>query len=172
MAGRYAAALIDSISDEKNLDAIKDDFNKIAFLIDEGSDFLNVMTHPLIKLNEKKDLIFELADKLSFNSMFKNFLLLLVDKERIKNISIIKDKFHNFYKEKKKLDDIEISAPVDLSEKEIKSIEDIFSKITGKQISSKFSKDESLIGGLKVKLGNTVYDGSIKNKLELLEAQV
>lgn len=165
LARRYAMAFIETIDDKAKLVAVKKDFDKINLIIDGVPQFLNIIQHPLIKVKEKKSIITELSEHCYFTDLFKSFLLFLVEKERIKYISSIKTQFILLYKSKMKEEEIEITSAFNLSNKEIRKIEDVFSKLTGNKITSSCNVDDSLIGGLKVKIANTVYDGSIKNKL-------
>ncbi len=166
---RYAGALF-SLGQEdgsfatygKELEEFKDFFLK-------NTDFGNAISNPIYKLEERKEVLKYVLGKSNFSNMVKNFLNLLLDKNRIGSIEAIADKYGMLTDEASNIAHAEIITARPLQDDALKKIVDSLKEMTSKDIKSDVKEDPELIGGIVVKIGDLVLDGSVKAQLEGLK---
>lgn len=166
---RYAAALY-SIGQEngsfatygKELEEFKDFFLK-------NRDFRNAISNPIYKLEERKNVLKYVLGKSTFSNLVKNFLNLLMDKNRIDFLEAIADKYAILTDEAANIVHAEIITARPLKDDTLQIIINSLEKMTSKDIKSEVKEDPELIGGILVKIGDLVLDGSVKAQLEGLK---
>jgi len=166
---RYAEAMVEIAYQKGELDLYQQELKEATDLFKGDQDFELLMTNPEIKIDKKKEIV-----KMLFGSSFKietiNFLLLLLEKGRIKNLPSICDEFYKKADEKRNTLNITIISAKDLEQSQIVKIKEKYKKqynATG--VNAFFEIDPDLIGGVKVKIGDKVVDGSIRGRLESLK---
>ena len=100
--------------------------------------------------------------------MVKNFVCLVVDIDRVDSLIAMCESYSGLLEEQANILHAEIKSAVALSEDQIKKIEDRFSGMMGQTVKAEASVDAALIGGVQVRIDDTVYDGSIANQLKQL----
>lgn len=166
---RYARALF-SLGKEDNsyatygkeLEEFKDFFLK-------NADFGNAISNSIYSLEERKNVLQFILGKSNFSNMVKNFLNLLLDKNRIGSIEAIADKYAMFTDEASNIAHAEIITARPLQDDTLKKVIDSLKAMTSKDIKSEVKEDPELIGGIVVKIGDLVLDGSVKAQLEGLK---
>jgi len=166
---RYAGALF-SIGQEdgsfatygKELEEFKD------FFIN-NADFGNAISNPIYKLEERKSVLTFVLGKSNFSILVKNFLNLLLDKNRIDSIEAIADKYAMLTDEASNIAHAEIITARPLQDETLQKVVDSLKEMTSKNIKSEVKEDPELIGGIVVKIGDLVLDGSVKAQLEGLK---
>ncbi len=166
---RYAGALF-SIGQEdgsfatygKELEEFKDFFIK-------NTDFGNAISNPIYKLEERKSVLTFVLGKSNFSNLVKNFLNLLLDKNRIDSIEAIADKYAMLTDEASNIAHAEIITARPLQDETLQKVVDSLKEMTSKNIKSEVKEDPELIGGIVVKIGDLVLDGSVKAQLEGLK---
>ena len=168
---RYARALLSIALDEKNVLAYKiamSELNDYFLRNEEISEYLK----SYFVLEEDK---YELIDKICSQFNLKNlssFIKLLIKKHRFNNFKYIEHEFNKLANEELNIHSGIVYSTIFLSKEEIASIEEAISKKEKQKVELVNKIDENLIGGVKVTLGDKVYDGSVKNKLEILKSQL
>ena len=168
-ANRYSLALYE-LASEKNL-LSKIELNSQAFLnlISKSKEFRNFIKDPTID----REILIQTMNKISENFgleiFFKNFLNFLVTKRRFFFIKQILDRFVEICSENRGELKAEISSAIELNKEEIEKITQELSDNFKSKIKLNYNYDKSLIGGLIVKVGSTMIDTSIKNKLQQIE---
>ncbi|MGD9157613.1 MAG: ATP synthase F1 subunit delta [Desulfobacteraceae bacterium] len=166
---RYAGALF-SLGQEdgsfatygKELEEFKDFFIK-------NADFGDAISNPIYKLEERKNVLEFVLGKSSFSNLVKNFLNLLLDKKRIDSIEAIADKYAVLTDEASNIAHAEIITARPLQDDTLQKVIDSLKAMTSKDIKSEVTEDPELIGGIVVKMGDLVLDGSVKAQLEGLK---
>jgi len=167
IARRYAKALIGIAQDKKELVRVGEDFQLIHNLTKESRDFQLFLKSPVIR-KEKKISIFEEMFGKRVHAVSLLFLGFLVEKGREAILPAIITQFFLVMDENLGIVSIDVCAAVDLSEHQQGEIETRFEKITRKKIRATYSIDKQLLGGFVVKVGDTMFDGSVKHQLRLL----
>lgn len=167
VARRYAAALFTQALDANTLDAVHADLGTVALAAEQVAPLRTIIHQPLITEERKKS-----ALKAAFGSKIGvqtlSFLNLLVDKRRIGLLPEIYTEFDRQAREHKNIALAEATSAVPLTVAEEKALQASLEKRTGKKIELKTAVDPSLMGGLMVRIGDTVWDGTVKSELERL----
>jgi F-type H+-transporting ATPase subunit delta len=132
----------------------------------ETDEVLNqAVTNPLYEASVRRNVLQTVIDKLDISSTMKSFLLLLFDKGRIGYISAIDDFYKKLADQLNGIGRASVISATDLSEETVERIRAALSKKTNLDIVLQVEKDPELIGGIVTKIGDLVWDGSIKTQL-------
>ena len=168
-AERYSLALFE-LSEENNLlSQIEDQSSSILNLIDQSEDFSNLIKDPTTSQEDLLKVINTISENNKFESLFKNFLCVLIQKRRFFFIERILKSFIEICSRKRGELKAELKSAKELSNEEIAKITEELTKNFSSKIKLNYKHDESLIGGLVVQVGSTMVDTSIKNKLQQIE---
>jgi F-type H+-transporting ATPase subunit delta len=163
----YARAFVDVVIDRK-LDAAKTlaDVQSIAVLVASSKELKEVWETPSIPPEQKKKLLDAIATKAGTSREVRNFIAVLIDKGRINFLDAIVKQFEQDLNQRLGFAIAEITSSRDLSDQERRSLESEIEKLTGKKVRANYAKDTSILGGAVVRIGSTIYDGSVKGQLE------
>ena len=168
----YGDALFSLALEENKLEEIWKEFGVMMETLSENPDFLPVLCHPEMTQEKKFSLLEEVyKDKLSKELM--GLLNVLVKKGRIGEISSIWDYFAEQVEEHLKIGNVTVTTPMPLSEEKKKEIEDkILATSEYETLCVDYQVDESLLGGIVIRIGNRVLDNSIRSKLDAMARQL
>jgi F-type H+-transporting ATPase subunit delta len=168
VAKRYAKALFLLAKEKNNVVAVEKDLKLVSNALQENAELMSFLTHPSVAQSSKLQLVQEVFAKNVQNEVF-DLLQLLCDRRRTDAFAEIT----KFYSKIASLDlgqvDAQIISPIKLSENDIIEIQKKFSGLLGKEVRVETHLNPSLIGGIQVRVGDTLYDGSIAGKLARLE---
>lgn len=171
IASRYAESLFDLAKEENKVDSYIKDIDLIFAIFNNDASFVPFFSHVLIEDAVKFDLI-DKCFKGQVNEYVCNFLKLLVRKRRMRYILEIIKAFRLLCNNYLGIEEGIIYTKFDLDNMQVHEIEDAISKKQNKKVFLKVVKDESLIGGIKIEIGNQVIDASIKNKVAMLKKEL
>lgn len=171
VAIRYAQALFEVAKERGTVDTVEENLELIKEVIDDNEDFKQLLLHPEVTANEKKEMLEEFFTK-AVNAEVLNLLKVLVDNHREDIISFIQLDYVDIANEYRGIADATVTSARPLSEDDQRKISDQFGRLLNKQLRLTTKIDESLVGGVIVKIGNRVYDGSIKGQLDRFKATV
>jgi len=164
VGGRYAEALYEIAGREKAVEAIEQELLAVDTVIRENRDLQKMLYHPRITPEDKKSLISELfSGKVSEVTM--EFLKLLVDRQREQFLSDIVSNYVNLANKARNITEAKVSSAVELTPDEMETMAEVLNKVTGKKVQTSYNVDPSLIGGVVVRIGDRVIDGSIRTRL-------
>ena len=171
-AQRYSLALYELSSEANCLNDIENHSSGILNLIDTSKDFNNLIKDPTENQENLIVVINKISETFKVNDLLKNFMIFLVKKRRFFYLEKILKSFIETYSEKRGEIKAEIRSAKELSSEEIKKItEDLVQNFSSK-MKLNYKYDQSLIGGLIVKIGSTMVDTSIKNKLQQIQKRM
>ena len=165
----YSRALYELADENKSLIHIEEQASSIVNLISKSEDFDQLIKDPTIKIEEQSKIINEISNKFNFNDLFKKFLNFIISKRRLFYLDKILNDFVAICSKMRGEISAELIAAKNLNENEINKIKDELVKTFGSNIKLRYKHDQSLIGGLIVKVGSLMIDSSIKNKLNQIE---
>lgn len=171
IARKYGQAIFELASEQDQLDQVARDIENLRELIKENDDFKNLLYHPRIDSKIKKRTFIKIVGD-EINELTRDFCQLLIDKRRIRFFVSIARDFELRTKEFKEILEVELVSAVELPEELQESIVARLEKIFAYQIELTARVDEDLIGGLQIKVGDKVIDGSIRNELEQLKKRL
>jgi F-type H+-transporting ATPase subunit delta len=173
VSSRYASAYADVILDRKiSPPQAVQELNSILGILNESAALRSVWENPAIPGDQKRALLDAIAAKLGLSRPTRNFLAVLIDHRRIQLFGeIVADVQHEIDR-RLGFAEAEITSARDLNENEKRTLERQIENMTGKKVRAQYQRDRQLIGGAVVRLGSTVYDGSVRGQLEKLKEQL
>ena len=171
IANRYAEALFQIGEEENKIDNLYNELKEVSSLMNTNKDLNNVMKSPLVSKKEKIQLIDTLFAGKVDNDL-KNFLKILIEKGRITSINAIGETYKELLNEKNNILEGYVISAVPMNDEKIKELETELSKKYNKNVTLENKVDESVLGGVLVRLGNTEIDGTIKTRLDGLKDQL
>jgi F-type H+-transporting ATPase subunit delta len=167
---RYARALAEVV-DEQKLDAVtvQQQVADFADLLDASFELREVLADPSIPESQKVGVLDGLSGKLGFSKTVRNFLAVVVSHE----LRGMLEGFAGIIDQEKKIAEAEIvtARPLDAESKRLLEAK-VAELAGGETVRATYREDATLLGGAVIKLGSTVYDGSVKAQLEQLKAKL
>jgi F-type H+-transporting ATPase subunit delta len=173
MLGRYARSLAE-VSFEQNIeDKVAEDLRMLAGIFRENPDVYQVFDSPAIPREEKQKLLDALLTERPMTPVGSNFLRVLLERNRIRWFQKILDLFIEIVNKRKGIVSARIVTATPLDREGIGRIEKRLGNITGKTVvAATVETDENILGGMVVRVGNTIYDGSVKTQLEEMKRRL
>ena len=168
-AERYSLALYELSTESSVTAQIEEQSLTILKLLEQSKDFSNLIKDPTTSQDDLLKVVNTISENYKFDQLLKNFLSFLIQKRRFFFVERILKSFIEICSEKRGELKAEIKSAKELTNDEIKKINDDLSINFKSKIKLNYNYDESLIGGLVVKIGSTMIDTSIKNKLQKIE---
>ena len=165
----YAVALYELAKENSELSNVEDAMNGLKKLLNDNSDFKEMISSPTVGKVEKTKIMFEIADQYNFSQTLKKFLGFMIIKNRLFFLDQIIDSFLNIISINKGELKAKLISSKQLSEKELKNIQSELSKDFKSPIKVDYIYDPNLIAGLVIQVGSVMVDTSIKSKLKQLE---
>jgi len=166
---RYAQALFD-LADEKGvLDAVRADLKSLRAAWAESADLRRLATSPVISAEDQGKGLVAIADKAKFNGVTKNFLGLLAQNGRVRDLTAVIAAFETLYAKKTGVVAAEVVTAQTLSAAQLKTIQTALRTSLGKDPELTTRVDPAILGGLKVKVGSKLFDASLKTKLDQMK---
>lgn len=168
----YGEALFQLAIEQKKLDQYMEEMQMIQNILKENPDFAALMNHPRIPMDEKKAVMQQVFNE-RVDQEVVGFFDLLISKDRYGDVDAILDYFIEKAKLEKGIGTVKVVSAVMLDEEQKKRIYDKLlntTKFTSMEMT--YIVDESLIGGLVIRIGDRVVDSSIKTKLEELQKEL
>ena len=165
----YAIALYELSKENSELDSVENGMKSLDELINKSSDFKEMILSPTVSKEDKKNVIFVIADKNNFSKILKKFLGYIAIKNRLFFLKKIIENFLSLVAKNKGELKAKLISPKKLSVEEQKSIQSELSKNFKSQLKINYEYDPDLIAGLIIQIGSVMIDTSIKTKLKKLE---
>ena len=172
VASRYAAALADVALEQKIADRVKSDLAAFAEAFSSSPDLRNFLESPAVARDAKQKVIENLGARMDLAPAVRNFVHLLVDHRRMEMLREIQQAFLGELNNRLGIAEAEVTSARELSAAERQQLTAAIERRTGKKIEARFREDRSLVGGAVVRVGSTVYDGSVREQLTRLRQQL
>ncbi|PKG22813.1 F0F1 ATP synthase subunit delta [Niallia nealsonii] len=168
---RYALALFQIAKENGNVDQLEEEVRVVKALVTDSTELHQVLKSPNISLEQKKEIIRE--GFASASSHVQNLLMLLIDRHREDYILGICDHFLQLINEEKGIADAIVYSVRPLTNEERTEISASFAAKVGKvSLNIENIVDSNLLGGIIVRIGNQIFDGSLQGKLNRLQRQL
>jgi len=163
-ANRYARALIDVLESEKAEAGLQqlESFNS---LLKEQPDARRLLENPTFSGDRRKALLEEISGALSLDRRVKNFIGILIDRNRLSLLDELIPAYQKLLDEQLGIVRAIIKAARPLDASEQRELAGKLERVTGRQVRMEVAVDPSLIGGVIAQVGSTVYDGSVRHQL-------
>ena len=171
IAGRYAAALFDLMNElpENEQQLIHTNMAVFRSLLDENADLQNLVRSPVITADEKVVALGTLLEQASAHKLFRNFVALVVQNRRAIALSEMARQYAALVAGKRDEMAAEIASASALDGGQIALLTEQLKSHFGKTVTVETRTDPDLLGGVVVKIGSTMIDGSLRTKLNSLK---
>jgi F-type H+-transporting ATPase subunit delta len=166
----YARSLFEVAKEQSKLDVIKEQLGQFADALDGNRELSIYFFSPYFSTTEKKDGLGRLLE--GADDVVGNFLALLIENHRMPVVFRVRREYDVLWEQENKRLPVTVTSAVALDEATVKSIGDTIGKQTGQQIELTANVDPDVLGGLIVRVGNSILDASIRNRLENLRRSV
>ena len=166
----YARSLYEAATDADKVDVVREQIGELADALEGNRDLQVFLFSPYFSSEEKKDGLHKAIS--DADELVRNFLDVLVENHRMPALFRIRREIDRMWDTEHKRLPVEITSAVELDEGVTRQIGDRIAEQTGQQVELTSSVDPEILGGLVVRVGNTVLDASIRHRLEQLRRQV
>jgi F-type H+-transporting ATPase subunit delta len=169
----YARAFADAVIDGR-LDAERAlaEVKSLASLVTQSRDLRHAWEVPSIPAEQKRAVLDAIAKREDYSTTTRNFVAVLIDHGRIPFLAEIVPQIEKDLGSRLGFVEAEITTARELSAAERANLEARASVLTGKKIRARYSRDESLLGGALMRVGSTIYDGSVRGRLEKIRETI
>jgi len=172
VANRYSRALADVVAKTGDYRTVLQELADFAAAYRSSPELREVCDTPALPLGGKLAVIEALTKRLGSSHVTLNFLRVLASHYRMALIEHVVESFRNIANERLGVVQVKISTAADLSKEEQELLRSRFSELTRKQTEIEFHLDHDLVGGIVAQIGSTVYDGSIRGRLERIRERL
>jgi len=165
IAKRYARAFFDIAGEDKLFEKYYEELSGFARIVQGDKNLKEFLANPVFNQAEKKAVVEAILQKVQMSDMTANFLKLLVDKKRIGMLAEISNYYRELMDEVLKRVRVSVKTAFPLQADATAEIKKGLEKMTGKQTEVTIEEDQSLLGGIVIRVGDTLYDGSMKTQL-------
>ena len=166
----YARSLFEVASERDALDDVRQQVGEFADAVQENRDLQVFFFSPYFSTEEKKQALGTLLD--GADEAVSNFLELLVEKHRMPAIFRIRRELDTLWEDANQLLPVTITSAVELDASTVEGIEKAIAEQTGRRVQTTANVDPDVLGGIVLRVGNSILDASIRNRLEQLRRQV
>jgi len=172
LARRYAKAVFELGVAEGGLDKTGGDIRTLAQAMKESPELASTLASPAIRRGDRKKVIDGLLQRIGVVSSTRNFVYLLLDGERLSSLPAISRELDAMIEAKAGRIAAEIVSAKPLDPTQLSQITAALEKLSGKKITVSKREDAELLGGVVAKVGDTVYDGSLRTQLRTLRDEL
>ena len=165
LARRYARALMAIGVDNDNYNTIGAQVETLAQVMKISSELSDVLTNPAFPRSDRQKILVAILERISASVMVKNFTLLLLDRERVGALPDISRELNVMIDDHIGRVTAVVSSASALTQAQLDQIKSSLEKLSGKQVQIESKEDPDLLGGVVAKVGDIVYDGSLRTQL-------
>ncbi len=166
----YARSLFEVATERDQLDDVRDQIGQFADALDDSRELQTFFFSPYFSTEEKKQGLGKAV--VDADPTVRNFLELLVENHRMPAIFRVRRELDRLWQESHQLLPVQITSAVELDEAVVKRIGDEIGRQTGRTVELTATVDPGVIGGIVLRVGNSILDASIRTRLERLRKQV
>jgi F-type H+-transporting ATPase subunit delta len=173
VASTYARAFADVVLSAR-LDANRavGGLRRIAGLLAESVELRRVWENPAVPADQKRRLLDAIVHQDGIERHVRNLVAVLIDHRRVQFLERITQQLEKELDARLGFAEAQITSARELGDAEMRALEAQIEKVTGKKIRARFGLDASLLGGAVVRVGSTIYDGSVKGQLEKIREAI
>lgn len=171
VAKRYALALFQIASEKQVLAEVEQELRTVKEVVKNNPELTVFLKSPKLSIEKKKEVLNQAFG--SASTYVRNTLMILVDRHREGQIAEVADEFINLANDAKGIAEAKVYSVQPLSAEQAEAISAAFAPQVGKQtLQIENIVDSNLLGGVKLRIGNRIFDGSLRGKLDRLERKL
>lgn len=172
ISSRYAEALFELGEEHDCVEQFRDELDGLVEMFDESDDFREVLLNPGIDIEERRRAIRAVADELDLMEMVANFVMTLLDNDRIRKLRDIAEAYRGRVDEEQGRVRANLTTAIELDDDQRGQLQEVLSEMTGRDVVLETDVDPELLGGAVTRVDGVVYDGSVRNQLNNLRDQI
>jgi F-type H+-transporting ATPase subunit delta len=175
VANQYAKALLEAVSKPGSGIEPEDALTQLeqfAGVLKESGELHGVLLSPAVAHDKKIRALSRLGDMTGMHGFVKNFLFVVTRHRRLNLMGEIRDRYQALLDESEGLLRAGVAAAQPLSESQTAALEETLARATGKRVRCGYTVDGALVGGITVRIGSTIYDGSVRGQLDGLRRRL
>ncbi len=172
MARRYASALADVVLERGEAAEVQAELVQWEEMIQSTPNLLEVLRNPTIALEQKRTVLNKLIERAKPRPTTGNFLKVLLQNHRLTDLGEINRKFAETLDERAGMVLATVTTARAVAESSQDQLHTKLTGLTGKKVRVNFATDPDLVGGVVTRIGSTVYDGSVRNQLQMIKEKM
>lgn len=169
---QYANALADIALEQGAADAAAKQLSDFGAAYAASAELRNFLASPAIERQAKHAVVEKVAARLGASKIIRNFLFVIVDHRRTVILPEIVERFQEVIRQRTGVAEAEVRSAVELSAAQKSGLAQMLARLTGKRVETTYALDPGLLGGAVVRIGDTVYDGSLRHRLNEMRAKL
>ena len=169
---QYANALADVALAQGAAAPVLQQLGDFSAAYTSSAELRNFLSSPAISKAEKRGVAERISARLGASKIVQNFLYVVIDHRRSHQLPEIFQAFQDVVRQRQGIADAEVFSPMPLNDAQKAQMTRALEKLTGKKVEAKFSLDSALLGGAVVRVGDTIYDGSLRNRVNDLRERL
>ena len=173
VASTYARAFADVVfSAHLDADRAVGGLRRIEGLLAESADLRRVWENPAVPAEQKRKLLDAIVHSEGTDHHARNLIAVLIDRRRVQFLGRIVEQIKKELDARMGFAEAHVTSARELGDTEKSALETQIEKVTGKKVRAQFGLDATLLGGAVVRVGSTIYDGSVKGQLEKIKEAI
>lgn len=172
VARRYASALADVVIERKEDREVQQEIDQWASMMEANPELKDVFANPTIAYDEKRNVLEELISRTRVRPTTASFLRVLLRNQRLSQLRDVAERFALVLDERGGLVSASVTTAKPIPEDLKNQVQETLAAATGRKVRVTFDTDEAIIGGLVARIGSTIFDGSVQNRLERLSDEL
>jgi F-type H+-transporting ATPase subunit delta len=169
---QYANALADIALEQGAAEPVLKQLSEFNNAYQESAELRNFLASPAVERDAKHGVIEKLVARMGASKIIRNFLFIMVDNQRTALLPQMLESFQAVLQQRQGVAEANVVSASVLNDGQKSQLQQTFEKLTGKKIQAKYSQDPALLGGVQVRIGDTIYDGSLRNRLNQMRARL
>jgi F-type H+-transporting ATPase subunit delta len=169
---QYANALADIALAQGAAEPAAKQLSDFAAVYLESAELRNFLASPAVGREAKHGVIEKILARLGASKIIRNFLFVIVDHRRTAIVPEIVARFQEVIRQRQGIAEAEVRSAVELNAAQKAEMAKTLGRLTGKRVETKYALDPGLLGGVVVRIGDTVYDGSLRHRLEQMRTRL
>ena len=169
---QYATALAEIVLEQGAAEPARKQLQEFHAAYEESAELRNFLVSPAIPRDAKHGVIEKIVARLGASKIIRNFLFVMSDNQRVHLLPDIVDTFEQVLEQRQGVAEAQVTSPLELTDVQKSSLVRTLERVSGKKIQARYSLDPGLLGGVLVRIGDMIYDGSVRNRLNQLRARL
>lgn len=169
---QYATALADIVLEQGAAEPARKQLADFRAAYQESAELRNFLASPAVPREAKHKVIERLVERLGSSKVIRNFLFVIVDNQRVHLFPEIVHWFEQVLQKRQGVAEAEVASAFELNDRQKTALLRTLERLSGKKIQAKYALEPGLLGGAVVRIGDTIYDGSVRSRLSQLRARL
>lgn len=169
---QYANALADIALEQGAADPVLRQLSDFNAAYEESAELRTFLSSPAVNREAKHGVVEKLVARLGASRIMRNFLFLVVDHQRMPLLPQMLESFQHVLHQRQGMAEAEVVSAAPMNDAQKSQLQQNLEKLTGKRIQASYSQNPALLGGALVRIGDTIYDGSLRNRLDHMRSRL